>query len=308
MTITALPTPPSRQDPANFAVRADAFLGALPTFATETNAVALEVNTLKNAATTSANNASISAINAATYAQNAQNSANSANTSAINASNSAAESNNSAQYANTSAVNAAASFTQFNARYLGAKASAPSVDNSGGALVPGALYWNSTESQLYIRSATAWNQAATTITGAVLSINNRQGNVVITESDITNALPFSSTSLANNAVIRDSSGNFSANIISAVDFNSTSDFRLKENIVKLNTTDSFYKLNPVEFTWKSSGKKSYGLVAQEVEQVFPELVVERSDGTKGVNYIPIIAMLLDKVQELSYKVEQLSAK
>ena len=35
--ISALPSPPSRQDPANFADEADAFLGALPTFQTETN-------------------------------------------------------------------------------------------------------------------------------------------------------------------------------------------------------------------------------------------------------------------------------
>lgn len=44
MTITALPTPPSRDDPANFTARADAFLGALPTFATEANALAADVN------------------------------------------------------------------------------------------------------------------------------------------------------------------------------------------------------------------------------------------------------------------------
>lgn len=43
MPITALPTPPSRDDTANFAQRADAFLGALPAFAAETNAVAVEV-------------------------------------------------------------------------------------------------------------------------------------------------------------------------------------------------------------------------------------------------------------------------
>ena len=39
-SVTDLPTPPSRSDSANFAVRGDAFLGALPTFQTETNAVA----------------------------------------------------------------------------------------------------------------------------------------------------------------------------------------------------------------------------------------------------------------------------
>ena len=42
--ITALPTPPSRADSSTFAARGDAFLGALPTFATEANALATQVN------------------------------------------------------------------------------------------------------------------------------------------------------------------------------------------------------------------------------------------------------------------------
>lgn len=44
MPITALPTPPTRDDPDNFAQRADQFLAALPAFATEANATAAEVN------------------------------------------------------------------------------------------------------------------------------------------------------------------------------------------------------------------------------------------------------------------------
>lgn len=48
--ITALPDPPSRQDPTNFAVKGDAFLGALPTFATEANALATQVNERVDAA------------------------------------------------------------------------------------------------------------------------------------------------------------------------------------------------------------------------------------------------------------------
>lgn len=44
MPITALPTPPTRQDPDNFAERGDDFLAALPTFATEANALADQVN------------------------------------------------------------------------------------------------------------------------------------------------------------------------------------------------------------------------------------------------------------------------
>ena len=44
MPITDLPTPPSRTDAANFNVRAEAFLGALPTFVTQANALATETN------------------------------------------------------------------------------------------------------------------------------------------------------------------------------------------------------------------------------------------------------------------------
>jgi len=44
MAITPLPSPPLRSDPANFAQRGDEFLGALPAFATEANALAVELN------------------------------------------------------------------------------------------------------------------------------------------------------------------------------------------------------------------------------------------------------------------------
>lgn len=74
--ITPLPSVPSRQDPTNFNDRADAFLGALPTFATETNAVASEVNAASANAVASSN-AAIAATNitkwvsGTTYAQGA---------------------------------------------------------------------------------------------------------------------------------------------------------------------------------------------------------------------------------------------
>ena len=55
MAISSLPTPPSRQDPINFNDRADAFLGALPTFQTEANALQVDVNTKSDNVTASYN-------------------------------------------------------------------------------------------------------------------------------------------------------------------------------------------------------------------------------------------------------------
>ena len=68
MPVTALPTPPSRSDPVNFATRADAFHGALPTFATELNALQSDVVTRQSAVATNATAAAASA----TAAQAAQ--------------------------------------------------------------------------------------------------------------------------------------------------------------------------------------------------------------------------------------------
>lgn len=61
-SITALPTPPSRSDPANFAARGDAFLGALPTFAAEANTLAAEAEADAAAADSSADAAAASAL------------------------------------------------------------------------------------------------------------------------------------------------------------------------------------------------------------------------------------------------------
>jgi hypothetical protein len=61
MAITALPDPPSRQEPSTFSAKSDAFLGALPTFATEANPLAADVNTKANTATTKATEAAASA-------------------------------------------------------------------------------------------------------------------------------------------------------------------------------------------------------------------------------------------------------
>lgn len=72
MAITALPTPPSRSDPATFVERSDAFLGALPTFATEANALATDVSSKQVLAGDSANLAGVKAAEAVISAALAQ--------------------------------------------------------------------------------------------------------------------------------------------------------------------------------------------------------------------------------------------
>jgi len=122
-------------------------------------------------ATTSANSATSSATNAATSATNAA-------TSETNAAASAASSL-------TSANNAAASYDSFDDRYLGAKSSAPSVDNDGDALLTGALYWDSTLNNMYVYTGSAWGAATGSLDGIKMDFlyTATQGQTVFSGTD-----------------------------------------------------------------------------------------------------------------------------
>jgi len=89
-------------------------------------------------------------------------SASAAATSASNAATSASNASTSETNAASSATAAAASYDSFDDRYLGSKTSAPSVDNDGNSLLTGALYWNSTSSNLWVWNGSAWTQATLT--------------------------------------------------------------------------------------------------------------------------------------------------
>jgi hypothetical protein len=83
----------------------------------------------------------------------------SASAASISASNASTSESNASAYAGAalaSANNAAASYDAFDDRYLGAKASDPTLDNDGNALLTGALYWNTTLSQMRVYDGAAW--------------------------------------------------------------------------------------------------------------------------------------------------------
>ena len=86
-----------------------------------------------------------------------------------------------------------------------------------------------------------------------------------------------------------------------------SDERLKENIVPIkDALDKLDKLRGCEFDWIAGGH-DLGVIAQEVKEVFPELVKESDElgGLFKVNYIGLIPVLLQAIKELNAKVERL---
>ena len=87
-----------------------------------------------------------------TAAASAAAAASSATAAATSATNAATSATNAA----TSATNAATTYTNFNNQYLGSKTSDPTVNNTGGALVTGNLYWNSTALEMRVYNGSSW--------------------------------------------------------------------------------------------------------------------------------------------------------
>ena len=88
--------------------------------------------------------------------------------------------------------------------------------------------------------------------------------------------------------------------MTAVSFNASSDYRIKENVLSLDETYIIDKLNPVTYMNLKSGKQDIGLIAHELQEVYPELVTGTKDGEdmQSVNYIGLIAILIKEIQEL----------
>jgi hypothetical protein len=92
----------------------------------------------------------------------------------------------------------------------------------------------------------------------------------------------------------------------------TSDIRLKENITEISTAkmDDLFTLNPVIFTYKNDQfkKKHYGVLAQDVEKVFPELVENNMSGYKTVNYQELVPLMLAKMKNMQEQIDELKEK
>lgn len=140
--INPLPTPPSPADsPVDFNTKAFALLGALPAFVTEANAQASGLDAAVAAAELEADAAALKAGEALALANNAAIS----KTGADSARDDAVIAKNAAE----------AALDSFDDRYLGAKAVAPTTDNDGGALLTGALYWDTS-----LPGMRSWNGGA----------------------------------------------------------------------------------------------------------------------------------------------------
>jgi hypothetical protein len=105
-------------------------------------------------------------------------------------------------------------------------------------------------------------------------------------------------------------GSITANGASQATFTTWSDARLKENITDLpSQLSNIMALRPVEFDYKDGTGHQIGFIAQEVQEVYPDIVNENAEGYLTISGLSKTeSRLIKALQEAVNKIEQLSAK
>jgi len=77
---------------------------------------------------------------------------------------------------------------------------------------------------------------------------------------------------------------------------------------KLSEKDASVALASLNESNPTAYKKEFGFIAQEVKELFPELVEEGADGLMAINYVGLIPLLVESVKELNKKVAELEKR
>jgi hypothetical protein len=145
------------------------------------------------------------------------------------------------------------------------------------------------------------------LTGNVIGALNGPAVVSAASSNQTYYVSFASGTSGNR--ITEVNSNLTYNP-STSEFANASDERLKENIVGITgAVEKVQQIRGVYFDWKSNGVRSFGVIAQEVEAVLPEVVsTDTNTGMKGVDYGKLTALLIEAVKDQQEQINELKAK
>ena len=94
---------------------------------------------------------------------------------------------------------------------------------------------------------------------------------------------------------------------SATAYNTSSDYRLKEDLKDFNALEIASKIKMYDFKWKADNTRSYGVMAHELQEVVPQAVSGDKDDKymQQVDYSKLVPILLKSIQELEARVKEL---
>lgn len=169
--------------------------------------------------------------------------------------------------------------------------------------------------QLLIGNGGSYTVANLTGTTNRISVANGSGSITLsTPQDLATSSNVQFGSIGIGTAASGTAGRLDASSVVATSITETSTIVHKENIEPLSEClDKILLLNPVSFNWKvqfnEDRRKQVGLIAEEVEQVLPDLVSRDKNGViEGLNYTKMVAYLIQSIQELTKELKQLKGE
>jgi hypothetical protein len=157
--------------------------------------------------------------------------------------------------------------------------------------------------------------------GGLLYINTSSGDGQISvdfNANNTSGIAYKETATVSNAafcVFKNSGGTEIGSIrrittTNAVNFNTTSDYRLKEDLKPINGLEIVNKINVYDYKWKSHTSRMDGVLAHELAEVLPYAVTGVKDGEQmqSVDYSKIVPVMVQAIKELKAELDTLKNK
>ena len=130
----------------------------------------------------------------------------------------------------------------------------------------------------------------------------------VTTSDLNARMIFGIAGSGEVLVIQQTQVKINQDLTVSGDINSTSDIRLKDNIKPLeNSLEKVKQLRGVEYDRNDTKSHQIGVIAQEVEKIYPDFVSENEDGIKSVSYGQMVSVLIEAIKDLSEEVDTLKS-
>ena len=146
--------------------------------------------------------------------------------------------------------------------------------------------------------------------GPIVAANNVKvsGSIVFNDGTVMNTY--------DNNILTASPKVFKSTIFSSLDicgnlvagsYATSSDYRIKTNVVELDETYTVDKLRPVKYFQTQINREKYGLIAHELQEHYPDLVIGEKDGNElqRVNYTGLIAILINEIKRLKRELTEL---
>jgi len=198
------------------------------------------------------------------------------------------------------------------------------IDYSGGEVHIGGVDANYTLNVMGEsgKNGAAYFTNAYDVTGAAIVAQANRGYAAISAGGTYGATGLTAGSDTGNAgyflsnsgydIYADGSRSYFRGNVSVGSITNRSDARLKKNIEVLKgSLQKVLQLDGVTFEWKDgkpSAGQQLGVIAQDVQKVFPEVVEEDADGTKTVNYSALVAPLIEAIKEQQLQINELKTE